>query len=123
MPARWLHRRWITPANPQGVLVHGRTLRELQASAQQALALRLDTPTAPPVQLRPQSAELDALAEARQRHDAALRLAVQTLRDERTSWTDIAQACNVSIADAQAALEQELACRLSSRSARSGPSR
>ncbi|MGV9601299.1 hypothetical protein ACWDR1_32030 [Streptosporangium sandarakinum] len=99
-----LERRWITRAGAQGVVVHGRTLRELQASAQQALALRLGTPTAPPVQVRPQSAELDALAEARLRYEAALRDAVQALRAEATSWADIAQACNVRIADAQAAL-------------------
>ncbi|MGW0450161.1 hypothetical protein ACWDWV_32810 [Streptosporangium sandarakinum] len=102
-----LERRWITQAGAQGVVVHGRTLRELQASAQQALALRLGTPTAPPVQVRPQSAELDALAAARLHYKAALREAVQALRAEGTSWADTAQACNVRIADAQAALGED----------------
>ncbi|MFI6883888.1 hypothetical protein [Streptosporangium canum] len=101
-----LERRWITRADAHGVVVHGRTLHELQASARQALALRLGTPTAPPVQIRPQSAELDALAEARLRYDTALRHAVQTLRADGASWTDIAQACHVRIADAQAALRR-----------------
>ncbi|MER5426896.1 hypothetical protein [Streptosporangium roseum] len=92
VPAVRLERRWITRADAHGVVVHGRTLRELQASAQQALALRLGTPTAPPVQVRPQSPELDALAEARLRYDTALRHAVQTLRADQSSWTDITQA-------------------------------
>ncbi|MFI6803114.1 hypothetical protein [Streptosporangium canum] len=107
VPAVRLERRWITRADAHGVVVHGRTLRELQASVRQALALRLGTPTAPPVQVRPQSAELDALAEARLRYDTALRHAVQTLRADQSSWTDIAQACHVRIADAQAALRQD----------------
>ncbi|GLX06587.1 hypothetical protein [Microbispora sp. NBRC 16548] len=101
LPAIRRERRWITPAGAHGVVVHGRTLSELQASARQALALRFGTPTAPPVQVRPQSAELDTLAEARLRYDTALRHAVQTLRADGTSWTDIAQACHVRIADAQ----------------------
>ncbi|MEV4250738.1 hypothetical protein AB0J63_46005 [Streptosporangium canum] len=106
LPAVRLERRWITRADAHGVVVHGRTLRALQASARQALALRLGTSTAPPVRVRPQSAELDALAEARLRYDTALRHAVQTLRADQSSWTDIAQACHVRIADAQAALRQ-----------------
>lgn len=100
-----LERRWITRADAHGVVVHGRTLRELQASAQQALALSLGTPAAPLVQVRPQSAELDALATARLGYEAALRHAVQTLRADGTSWADIARACNVRIADAQAAVD------------------
>ncbi|MGV9776758.1 hypothetical protein [Streptosporangium sp. NPDC003464] len=75
-----LERRWITRADTHGVIVHGRTLRELQAGAQQALALRLGTTAAPPVQVHPQSAEFDTLAEARLRYDTALRQAVETLR-------------------------------------------
>ncbi|MET8340967.1 hypothetical protein ABZV14_45455 [Streptosporangium canum] len=106
LPAVRQQRRWITRADTHGVIGHGRTLHELQAGARQALALRLGTPTAPPVQVRPQSAELDALAEARLRYDTALRHAVQTLRADQSSWTDIAQACHVHIADAQAALRQ-----------------
>ncbi|WP_433259423.1 hypothetical protein ACQPYK_50215 (plasmid) [Streptosporangium sp. CA-135522] len=98
--------RWITRADAHGIVVHGRTLRELQASAQQALALRCGTQAAPPMQVRPQSAELDALAAARLRYEAALRHTVQTLRADQSSWTDIAQACHVRIADAQAALRQ-----------------
>ncbi len=97
-----LERRWITRAGAHGIVVHGRTLRELQASAQQALILRLGNPAAPPVQVCPQSAELDALATARLHYDTALRHAVQTLRADGASWADIAQACNVRIADAQA---------------------
>ena len=99
-----LERRWITWAGVHGIVVHGRTLRELQASAQQALTLRFGTAAAPPVQVRPQSAELDALATARLRYDTALREAVQALRGDGASWADIAQACDVRIADAQAAL-------------------
>ncbi|GGL49737.1 hypothetical protein [Planomonospora parontospora] len=101
-------RRWITRADDHGIVVHGRTLRGLQASAQQALALRLGTHEVPPVQVRPQSAELDELAMARLRYDTALRHAVQTLRADGVSWADIAQACNVRVADAQAALGQGL---------------
>ncbi|MER5327100.1 hypothetical protein [Streptosporangium roseum] len=58
------------------------------------------------MQVHPQSPELDALAEARLRYDTALRHAVQTLRADGTSWADVAQACNIRIADAQAALRQ-----------------
>jgi hypothetical protein len=97
-------RRWITRDGAHGVVVHSRTLRDLRASAQQALALSLDTPTAPPVQVHPQSAELDALAEARLRYQSALRQAVQTLHADGSTWNDIAQACHVRIAEAQAAL-------------------
>ncbi|MFF0250806.1 hypothetical protein [Streptosporangium sandarakinum] len=104
VPAVRLERRWITRADAHGVVVHGRTLRELQASAQQALALRLGTLTAPPVRLHPQSAELDALAAARLHYETALREAVQALRAEATSWADTAQACQVRVIDAQAAL-------------------
>ncbi|MGW2219617.1 hypothetical protein ACWCSD_31915 [Nonomuraea sp. NPDC001684] len=103
LPAVRRERRWITLAGEHGVVVHGRTLRDLAASVEQALALLYDTPTAPPVQVVPQSPELDALAEARRRYDTALRHAVQALRAERTSWTDIALACHVRVADAQAA--------------------
>lgn len=101
-----LERRWITRAGAYGVVVHGRTLRELRASARQALVLRLGTPMAPPVQVRPQSAELDTLAEARLRYETALRHAVQALRADGSSWSDIAQACHVRIADTQAVLGQ-----------------
>ncbi|MBG0825832.1 hypothetical protein HS048_34680 [Planomonospora sp. ID91781] len=100
-------RRWITPADDHGIVVHGRTLRDLQASAQRALTLHLGTPEAPLVQVRPQSAALDELATARLRYDTALRHAVQGLRADGASWTDIAQACNVRVADVQAALGQD----------------
>ncbi|MFI7049031.1 hypothetical protein [Streptosporangium sandarakinum] len=59
------------------------------------------------MQVRPQSAELDALAETRLRYEAALRDAVQALRADGTSWADIAQACHVHNATAQAALCQD----------------
>ncbi|MFF0250760.1 hypothetical protein ACWEU6_12620 [Streptosporangium sandarakinum] len=59
------------------------------------------------MQVRPQSAELDALAAARLRYKAALREAVQALRAEAASWADTAQACHVRIADAQAALRED----------------
>ncbi|WP_449061476.1 hypothetical protein [Planomonospora algeriensis] len=99
-------RRWITRADDHGIVVHGRTLRDLQASARQALTLHLGALEVPPVQVRPQSAALDELAAARLRYDTALRHAVQTLRADGVSWADIAQACNVRVADAQAALGQ-----------------
>ncbi|WP_431929883.1 hypothetical protein [Nonomuraea jabiensis] len=99
-----LERRWITRAGTHGIVVHGRTLRELQASAQQALALRCGTPAPPPVLVRPQSPALDALAEARLRYQTALREAAQALRADGTSWSDTALACDVRIADAQAVL-------------------
>ncbi|MEV1173936.1 hypothetical protein [Nonomuraea sp. NPDC049784] len=57
--------------------------------------------------MRPQSAELDALAEARLRYHTALRHAVQALRADGSSWTDTAQACDVRIADAQAMLDHD----------------
>lgn len=106
LPAVRLERRWITRAGVHGDVVHGRTLGELQASARQALALRFGTSMAPTVQLQPQSAELDALAAARLRYETTLRHAVQTLRADGCSWSDIAQACHVRIADAQAVLDQ-----------------
>ncbi|GGS84239.1 hypothetical protein GCM10010156_48540 [Planobispora rosea] len=99
-----LERRWITRADARGIVVHGRTLRELQASAQQALALRLGAPAAPPVQVCPQSAELDALAAARLGYETALRQAVQTLRAAGVCWADITQACGVRTTEARAAL-------------------
>ncbi|WP_214322196.1 hypothetical protein [Nonomuraea sediminis] len=58
------------------------------------------------MQVHPRSAELDALAEAHRRYIVALRQAVQALRADGTSWTDIAQACHVRTADAQSALHQ-----------------
>ncbi|GAT68979.1 hypothetical protein PS9374_04644 [Planomonospora sphaerica] len=97
--------RWITPADDHGIVVHGRTLRGLQTSAQQALTLQLGALEVPPVQVRPQSAALDELATARLRYNAALCHAVQTLRADGASWTDIAQACKTRIADVQAALD------------------
>ncbi|MEU1883468.1 hypothetical protein ABZ470_39695 [Streptosporangium sp. NPDC020072] len=102
-----LERRWITRGGKHGVVVHGRTLSALQDSAQQALALRLNVPTAPLVQVLPQSAELDELATARLRYAAALRDAVQALRADGTSWADTARACGVRVSGAQAALRQD----------------
>ncbi|MFI7643368.1 hypothetical protein [Nonomuraea sp. NPDC049400] len=105
LPAIRLHRQWITPADQHGIVVHGRTLAHLHTGAQQALALRFGTATPPPLQIHPHSPELDALAEARLLYHTALREAVQALRDDKTSWTDIAQACHVRIAEAQAVLD------------------
>jgi hypothetical protein len=102
-----LHRRWVTRAGAHGIVVHGRTLRDLQASAQQGLVLQFGTPTPPPLQVRPQSTELDALAEARQCYLTALRNAVQSLRGDGSSWTDVAQACGVRVAEAQAVLDHD----------------
>jgi hypothetical protein len=95
--------RWITRAGAHGIVVHGRTLRDLRASAQQAMTLRFGT-AAPPVQVRPQSAGLDELAAARRGYDEALCQAVQTLRADGVAWAEVAQVCGVRIADAQAAL-------------------
>ncbi|MEU4574646.1 hypothetical protein [Nonomuraea sp. NPDC023979] len=93
--------RWTTQAGTHGVVVHAPTLKALQASAQQALALTTDTPAVPPIRIHPRSAELHALAKARQRYDTALRQAVQSLRADGATWSDIASACHVRIADAQ----------------------
>jgi hypothetical protein len=96
-----LDRQWITRAGQHGIVVHGRTLRDLHDSARRALALQLGTCAPPPVQVRPQSPELDKLAQARRRYRAALRAAVQSLREDKASWSDTAQACEVRIASAQ----------------------
>lgn len=94
-------RLWVTVGGGPGIVVHGRTLRQLQASAQAALELQPATVPGAVVQLRPQSAELEALADARSRYQTALRTAVKALRASGTSWTDIAHACQVRISDAQ----------------------
>ncbi|MEV4079458.1 hypothetical protein AB0J43_04085 [Nonomuraea fuscirosea] len=102
-----LERQWVTQPGRHGIVVHGRTLRDLHASAQQALALRLGASTPPPVQVCPHSPELDALAHARRRYQDALRAAVQKLRGDKVYWTDVAQACHVRIATAQDVLNDE----------------
>jgi hypothetical protein len=93
-------RIWVTLPNPHGVIVHGPTLRALQTSATQALAL---TGTASPVRVAATSPVLDALEQARRDYHAALRAAVLELRDSGATWRDAAEACRVSISAAQTA--------------------
>ncbi|MFI6485293.1 hypothetical protein ACIBH1_45795 [Nonomuraea sp. NPDC050663] len=102
LSAARLDGQWVTRADEHGVVVHGRTLRAVAASAEQAAALRAGTTTTPPVQVRPVAAELDQLDEARQQYEAALRAAVRHLRESGCSWSDVALACQVRAAEAQA---------------------
>ncbi|MEV0589767.1 hypothetical protein, partial [Nonomuraea sp. NPDC050310] len=94
---------WITRADQHGLVVHGRSLRELGASAEAALALRAGDGAGPAVCVRVDSADLQAMAKARRGYEAALRRAVQALRSEGSSWADIAQACQVTVGQARAA--------------------
>ncbi|GAB3977241.1 hypothetical protein GCM10029978_066420 [Actinoallomurus acanthiterrae] len=96
-------RMWITRPGEDTIIVCGRSLRELQTTARDALALLHGTDQPPAVQLKPESAELDLLAEQRRTYDEALRAAVRQLLASGASWTDVAQACQVRITDAQAA--------------------
>lgn len=99
--------RWVTRAGSHHVVVHGRTLRALQASAEQALALRSGRSEAPPVRVVAVSPALDALSQARAAYESALRGAVQELRDAGANWSDVALVCQVRVPDAQAAARPE----------------
>lgn len=105
LPVLRQDRLWVTPAGDHGVIVHARTLRRLQSSAQAALALRTDAQPPPTVRLQPQSPELDALAEARHHYLAALGNAVRSLRASGTCWSDIEWACQVRNSEARAAAQ------------------
>ncbi|WP_405144017.1 hypothetical protein OG589_40495 [Sphaerisporangium sp. NBC_01403] len=61
--------------------------------------------------MRPQSAELDALAKERARYDRTLGDAVRSLREDGVSWADIALVCRVRIADARTAVDQRSRAR------------
>jgi hypothetical protein len=97
---------WTVIAPQEGVYVHARSLVSLQASAQKAIALMCEGSRPPTVRVRPQSAELDALAKERARYNRTLADAVRSLREQNVSWADIAVVCGVRIADAQAAMDQ-----------------
>lgn len=93
---------WVVLAAPHGVIVHGRTLCDLQASAQAALALKAGDGPAPKVELAVQLPEAEALGKIRIRYEAALRRAIEGMRADGASWPDIAFACRIRVADAKA---------------------
>lgn len=98
-------RMWITrPGEPgeHAIIVAGRTLRDLHTCACEALALLHRTDPSPLLRLKPESAELGMLARHRRNYNAALAKAVRQLRASGATWSDVAQACEVRIADAQA---------------------
>lgn len=103
LPAMREGRWWVIAAPQHGVFVHGRTLAALAKSAREAVILQTGAHE-PQLRVRPRSAQLDALAEAREQYEKALSEAVRSLRLTRTSWSDIAKACRVRTGEARAAL-------------------
>lgn len=103
LPAVREGRWWIIAAPQHGVFVHGRTLLALAKSAREAVILQTGVQE-PPLRVRPRSVQLDALAEARAQYEKALGEAVRSLRLARTSWSDVALACQVRAGEARIAL-------------------
>lgn len=95
---------WVAAAPARGIYVQAKTLDNLHNAAADAVALRFDA-SAPPVVIVPDGPQLNALRQARNAYERALRDAVRHLRSSRTTWRDVAAACEVTQPRARNALD------------------